>query len=306
VSGVHLRQIVSRDDAPAPVDVAFDRQLAWFTGDGQRHLGRIRSAIVGTGGTGSHVAQQLAYLGIRDFVLIDHDVADETSMNRLVTAVAADVGTQKAILARRHIKSVAPSARVRTIASQIQSTVAIDSLKGVDVLFGCVDNDGARLILNEISRAYCIPYFDLAVGIDVEEGRVTTAGGRVAVVTPGGPCLHCLKEIDVDEARFFLSDAKQRALMIEHGYVRGMDVSAPSVVSLNAAIGAAAVNEFAIAVSGLRPLNVFTDFDVLGTAYEAKGQRLAPRRVSANPSCVACITSGLGDRAAVERYARAS
>ena len=146
----------------------------------------------------------------------------------------------------------------------------------------------------------------LAVGIEVEEGRVTTAGGRVAVVTPGGPCLYCLKEIDVDEARFFLIDAKERAWMIERGYVRGMDVSAPSVVSLNAAIAAAAVNEFAIAVSSLRPLNVFTDFDVLGTAYEAKGQRLAARRVFAEPNCVACITSGLGDRAAVERYARAS
>jgi hypothetical protein len=29
----------------------------------------------------------------------------------------------------------------------------------------------------------------LAVGIDAEDGQVREAGGRVALVVPGGPCL---------------------------------------------------------------------------------------------------------------------
>ncbi len=124
------------------------------------------------------------------------------------------------------------------------------------------------------------------------------------MVTPGGPCLHRLGEIDITEAGYFPSDAKARALQVQRGYVKGMDVPAPSVVSLNAAVTAAAVNEFAIMVSGLRPANVFTGLDLLGTAYEAKGQRAGPRRVRAVPGCVVCSTAGTGDRAGIERYAR--
>jgi molybdopterin/thiamine biosynthesis adenylyltransferase len=306
VAGERFRQVTSRIEDAALPDAAFDRQIPWFTDEGQRGLGHIRAAIVGAGGTGSHLAQQLAYLGIRDFLVVDDDAADDTSMNRLVTAEAADIGTPKAFLARRAIKSIAPSAKVKVMLSRIQSDDVLDALKQADVIFGCVDNDGARLILNDLSRAYCILYMDLAVGIEVETTGVVAAGGRVVVVTPSGPCLHCLGEIDIAEAGFCLSDAKARTFQVQRGYVKGMDVPAPSVVSLNAAVTAAAVNEFAIMVSGFRPANVFTELDLLGTAYEVKGQRAGPRRVRAAPGCVVCASAGIGDRAGIERYARAA
>jgi len=69
VIGHRLRQLVSRDDS-SPVPVTFDRQLPWFTLEGQRGLGRLRVAIVGLGGTGSQVAQNLTFLGARDFVVV--------------------------------------------------------------------------------------------------------------------------------------------------------------------------------------------------------------------------------------------
>ena len=162
VGGGSFRQLVSRDDDTRPILPAFDRQLPWFTEDGQRTIGRLRVAVIGAGGTGSHVVQQLAYLGIRDFVVVDHDAADRTSLNRLVTATAEDVGEQKVSLAHRLIKAIAPDATVTGLTANIQTAKVLDELKGVDVIFGCVDNDGARVILNELSRAYCIPYFDLA------------------------------------------------------------------------------------------------------------------------------------------------
>jgi molybdopterin/thiamine biosynthesis adenylyltransferase len=261
-------------------------------------------AIVGVGGTGAHIAQQVTYLGIRDFVIVEDDAADETSMNRLVTATAADLDTPKGILARRLIKSAAPSAQVTLVAGKLQTPAAIDALKRVDIIFGCVDNDGARLILNEISRAFNVPYFDVAVGIEVGDTGVELAGGRLAVITPGGPCLHCAGELDKQEAQFFLSTRKEQAFQIARGYVRGMDVPAPSVVSLNAAVASLAVNEFATFFSGLRPVSFFTDLDLLGSGRPIKSQWLTPRRVTADPGCVVCPLAGLGDRADVDRYGR--
>jgi molybdopterin/thiamine biosynthesis adenylyltransferase len=271
---------------------------------GQRKLGRLKMVSVGTGGTGSTLAQNLVYLGARDFVVIEPDKSDETSMNRLVTASAADVDTPKGILARRLIKAVAPDAVVRIIPKQLQSAEALDALKGADVIFGCVDNDGARVVLNEIALAYHIPFFDLGVGIEAKDGRVEAAGGRLAAVLPRGPCLYCMNQIDVDEARDWLSTEEQREFMRRRGYVDGMNVRAPSVVALNAALAAAAANEFAMYVSGARPVQPLLELDLLGVGRSVKGQWLTPIRVSQKPGCPACDLAGLGDKADIERRYR--
>ena len=304
VIGERLRQVVSRSDDTEPIESTFDRQMPWFTPEGQRMLGRFKVVICGAGGTGSPLIQNLVYLGVRDFTLIEYDDSDDTNMNRLVTATAADIGTPKGILARRLIKSVAPGANVTLIAGRVQSAEALDALKGADIIFGCFDNDGARLVLNEVALAYAIPYFDLGSGIDAQHGKVESAGGRVAVVIPDGPCLMCMGEINTEEARFFLSTPDQQAFQIERGYVRGMNLKAPSVVSLNAAVAAAAANEFAIVVSGLRPLNAFTEIDLLGIARPLKSQWVTPKRVEAHLGCVQCMIAGTGDEAGVDRYAR--
>jgi molybdopterin/thiamine biosynthesis adenylyltransferase len=302
VVGSQLRQIVSRDDDLALVGETFDRQLPWFTQEGQRQLGRLRVAIVGVGGNGSPVIQNLVYQGCRDFVEIDDDVADETSLNRLITATTEDVDTAKTALGSRLIKSVAPNAHILAITAPLQTHESLDALKGVDIIFGCVDNDGARLILNELALAYRIPYIDVASGITIENGKVTQAGGRVALVLPGGPCLHCMGEIDPEEAGYFLAPPEERAERLARGYVTGMKVKAPAVGALNAVVAAAAVTEFGIYVSGVRLFNIYTDYDTLGRGRGTKGQWLTPRQVQANPGCVQCTVAGHGDAVGIERY----
>jgi molybdopterin/thiamine biosynthesis adenylyltransferase len=304
IYGDKLDQWVSRDDDQAGPIARFDRQSPWFTAVGQRKLGRLKIALPGLGGTGSPLAQSLVYLGARDFLFIEPDASDETSMNRLVTATAADIDTPKGILARRLVKAVAPEATVRVIAKQLQSAQALDALKGVDVIFGCVDNDGARVVLNEIALAYDIPFFDLAVGIEAKDGHVKCAGGRLAVVLPGGPCLYCMNQIDVDEARYWLSTEEQREFMRRQGYIAGMDIKAPSVVALNAALAAAAASELAMYVSGARPVQPLLELDLLGVGRSVKAQWLTPVRVSRKPGCPACDLAGLGDKADVERRYR--
>lgn len=304
IYGDKLDQWVSRDDDHAARALRYDRQAPWFTDEGQRKLGRLRFGLVGAGGTGSPLAQNLVYLGARDYLLVDSDSSDETSMNRLVTATATDIKILKVILARRLIRAVAPDAEVHVIQKELQSSEALDALKGVDVLLGCVDNDGARAVLNELAIAYHVPYFDLAVGIDAEKGRVKSAGGRLAAVVPGGPCLNCMGEIDVDEARYWLATAEQREFMRRQGYVRGMDVTAPSVVALNAAVAAAAASEIAVYVSGLRPVSPLSEIDLLGLGRTVKSQWQTPIRVAKKPGCPVCEMSGAGDRAEIERRYR--
>ena len=63
----------------------FDRQMALFGEEGQRTLEETQVAVVGVGGLGTHVVQQLALLGVRHVSVIDSEQLAETNRNRYVT-----------------------------------------------------------------------------------------------------------------------------------------------------------------------------------------------------------------------------
>lgn len=304
VLGENLRPVLSTDVPGVSAEPNFSRQAPWFTGEGQSRLGRLRVAIVGAGGTGSLVLQQLAYLGVRDFVVIDPDSIEESNLNRLVTAVRADLGTLKAVAARRLIRSIVPEASVQIETEGVPSQASLRHLAEADVIFGCLDHDGPRYVLNSVARAYGIPYFDLATGITAAGGSVSVAGGRLVVALSGGPCLHCVGELDLEEVRHWLKPPGERIFAEERGYVRGLNVRAPSVISINGVMAAIAVNEFAVLVSGVRQINHVTDFDLLGRAREFSGQWVTPRRVGLVPECPECNIKGTCGEADIDRFWR--
>jgi len=303
--GSRLRQLVSNDTAHEPLG-RYARQTPWFTEAGQRNLGALRVAIAGLGGTGSHVAQQLAYLGIRSFALVDPDIVDLTNLNRLVGAILADLDSPKVHVVRRHIRQIAPETTVTAVQSRVQLPDALEALKTADVIFGCVDNDGARLVVNELALAYRVPYFDLASGLAAGNGDVS-GGGRVSFVDADGPCLACAGDIDLDEARHHLDSPALQAHRRRAGYVADLEVPAPAVVSVNGVVASVAVNELAMLVSGTRCVPPKIDFDLVG---EGRGgnpaQWVTPVRVGRRAGCVECAKAGAGDSTRLDRYHEAA
>ena len=62
----------------------YNRQMRFFTKEGQDKLSMIKVVIVGVGGLGSHIIQQMAFLGVGNIIVIDQDTPDITSLNRLI------------------------------------------------------------------------------------------------------------------------------------------------------------------------------------------------------------------------------
>ena len=62
-------------------------------------------SVVGLGGGGSHIVQQLAHIGFQRYVIYDHDVVEESNLNRLVGATPIDVlaETSKLHIAKKMI-----------------------------------------------------------------------------------------------------------------------------------------------------------------------------------------------------------
>jgi hypothetical protein len=241
----------------------FTRQLAVVREDGQRALAHARVAVVGLGGGGSHVVQQLAHLGVGEIIGIDADRAARTNRHRLIGMTRLDLWLRrkKTMIMRRVVKRVGLSSRCRTIEERVPGPAAVEALKTVDVIVGCLDNLHARADLQELSSRFLIPYIDVGVNIraikDPEpDGPHVTIGGNVLTLIPGGFCMWCSG---------FLSREKLDAELKgpNRNYFENRDGEA-QVVSLNGLVASQAVTEVlqlltGFAGSGLRRRDVELD-----------------------------------------------
>jgi molybdopterin/thiamine biosynthesis adenylyltransferase len=115
----------------------FDRQLLLFGQAGQERIADTRVTIAGLGGTGSHIAQQLAFLGVRKFGLIDADYATKSSRNRLIGMRPSDVAakTPKVIIAERMIREIEPDADITIINNTFLSEAGAAELARASTIF---------------------------------------------------------------------------------------------------------------------------------------------------------------------------
>lgn len=154
-------------------------------------LASARTAVVGLCGGGSHIAQQLAHIGIGAIDLFDFDTADETNLNRMVglSKAAADAEEPKTDVAERLIKAVNPDISVRKFRGRWQDNK--DQLKTQSVIFGCVDSFEQRRQLECYARRYLVPYIDIGMDVTGESGGHVISG-QIVLSLPGHPCMRCM------------------------------------------------------------------------------------------------------------------
>jgi hypothetical protein len=173
-----------------------DRLIRAFGQELHQLLARLRVGIVGLSGTGSHVATSLAHLGVTDFVLVDPDTLWPENADRIVGANYDDIVKEhsKVAVAERVIKAIKPWAVVQPFQCNVLDDVARESLKAVDVLFGCTDTAASRMFLNNLACHYHLPYIDVGTGIlslnsasRTWEGKYTSCCQTVPVWIAGTP-----------------------------------------------------------------------------------------------------------------------
>lgn len=166
--------------------------------DSENVLGRTRTALVGLGGGGSHVVQQLAHIGVGSLLPIDPDCMEDTNLNRLVGGTMEDVrlGTPKVDIAERVIKGVNPAAEV--VKCRVNWTEVTAELRDVDVIFACVDSIGCRNELEAFARRFLIPLIDIGMDVFELNGEYSISG-QVMLSMPGKPCMRCMGLV-TDEA----------------------------------------------------------------------------------------------------------
>lgn len=90
----------------------FSRTELLIGKEGIRKLQQSKVAIFGIGGVGSFVVEGLVRAGIGNFVLIDHDIVEETNLNRQLIATKQTIGKPKVEIAKERILEINPNATV--------------------------------------------------------------------------------------------------------------------------------------------------------------------------------------------------
>ena len=121
--------------------------------------------------------------------------------------------------------------------------------KAVDLMIGCVDNDGARLILTELAAAHLVPYLDIGVSIQRDARGSLQMGGRTAFYVAGGACLACADELDFGEATQDLESEAVRRIRLARSYAEDKQVQA-ALMPLNTLMAGWAMTEALVYLGG--------------------------------------------------------
>lgn len=249
--GTGVRRISAQDHREADSvpsehlpDDLFDRNIRALGSEVQKVISDVVFAVVGAGGTGSAVAEQLVRLGARRLILIDPDTISLSNVTRVYGSTPQDVDQPKVEVLARHLKRIAPDLRVVTIQAAITREAVARRLLDADLVFGCTDDNAGRLRLSRLPFYYYIPVIDCGVQLTSDHNDII-AGiyGRVTTVHPGSACLVCRDRVDLGRAEAELRSADEQARLEREHYAVALPGAEPALVSFTTMTAAWAISE---------------------------------------------------------------
>lgn len=175
--------------------------------------------IAGSGGIGSYVGLGLAQEGFRNLTFLDMDTIEDSNLNRQMFFYDK-IGAKKSHVLRDRF-NLAFKINATSVDQKLTEKNADEYFKrkNFDMIFGCFDNNNARLFLSDYSERHRVPYID---------GGTSFRSGQINTYIPEKT----------------LSVKAKRGMRLEEEVVReGCDNAMPSVISPNMVIGSAMVGE---------------------------------------------------------------
>lgn len=131
----------------------------------QQQLRLLRShvAVIGCGGLGGHVVDELARLGVGAITAIDPDRFEEHNLNRQLLATVADLGQAKAEAARLHVAAINPAVDCRAVVEAFTDANGDKLLQGVGLALDALDSIPTRLALAGVCKRLRIPFVHASI-----------------------------------------------------------------------------------------------------------------------------------------------
>lgn len=241
-----------------------DRQVRFLGEAGQAQLAAARVAVIGLGGVGSMVVQDLVRMGVGSLLLVDSDKLEESNLSRVVTATFRDLARRppKTTLAGRYASLVNPKVSCELVEDDVAFQEVADRLVDCDFIFLCADTMRARLVVNAVVNQHLIPAVQIGskILLTKESGTLEQFYSVVRHMRPGRGCLLCNGLISGHRLAI---EEKSETDWRAQNY--GTETPNPSVITLNGIGSSRATTDFLMDFVGAdvnRPTAAYYMYDV--------------------------------------------
>ena len=157
----------------------YTRNIPALTEAECRILKGKRILIVGCGGLGGHIVDQLARIGIGFLRVVDGDVFEESNLNRQLLSQVPLLGASKAKAAADHVRRVNPDVTVEAVDAFLTEENAARLISGCDIVMDALDNIPGRRILAGACREAGVPYIYGAIQGWVAQAAISMPGDNL-------------------------------------------------------------------------------------------------------------------------------
>ena len=161
------------------MEARYARNIPALTEEECRTLQKKRVLVVGCGGLGGHIIDQLARIGVGFLRVVDGDVFESSNLNRQLLSETVLLGVSKAKTAADHITRVNPDTVVEAVEEFLTEANASALLAGCDVVMDALDNIQSRKILAAACEQAKIPYVYGAIQGWVAQAAVSMPGDNL-------------------------------------------------------------------------------------------------------------------------------
>lgn len=135
----------------------YQRNNSSISVEQQLQLFNSRVCVIGCGGLGGYIIEQLARLGVGEIKIIDDDVFEEHNLNRQLYASVQMLGHSKAKVAAERVREINPAITVTAVTERFHRGNGRQLLQDIDVAADAVDNLQTRLELAACCKQLRIP-----------------------------------------------------------------------------------------------------------------------------------------------------
>jgi sulfur carrier protein ThiS adenylyltransferase len=154
--------------------------------EGQVKISSKHVLLIGAGALGSGNAEVLTRAGVGRLTIIDRDYVEASNLQRQQLYTEEDVHEKlpKAAAAEKRLRAIDSSVKIRAIIGDANVEMLEELLGDVDLIIDATDNFETRMMINDLSQKYQLPWI---------YGACVGSFGMSFTIVPGKtPCLNCL------------------------------------------------------------------------------------------------------------------
>jgi molybdopterin-synthase adenylyltransferase len=170
--GVPLARIEDAALAAGLLPARYQRNRQAISVHQQLTLFRSRVAVIGCGGLGGYVIEELARLGVGTIIAIDPDVFEEHNLNRQILSSPGTLGRAKVEAAAARVADINPAVTLIPVRDYYAPENGTELLRDAQVVVDALDSIPTRLALAETCAELGVPLVHGAIG--GWYGQVTT------------------------------------------------------------------------------------------------------------------------------------